>query len=239
MSNPILKNVPYLRVCDDTFFDTLNAGAQQKSYKKGQILFLHEDEATRFYFIVSGWVKLFRETQDGVQSVVNILNAGNIFGETSIFENDLYPYSAEVVEPAEIISYSLNDLKKEIEKNNKLALSMLSAMAKYRREQDAEIEHRSIQNASQRIGCFLLRLVEQDAEGPIKIELPYDKILVASRLGMQPETFSRALAKLRDKTGIRVQGSTIEVDNLDQLNSFSCEACSSEFPCKDLNYAKK
>ena len=112
---------------------------------------------------------------------------------------------------------------------------MLSAMARYRRRQDQELEHRTIQNAPQRIGCFLLRLTRQDAEGPVTIHLPYDKTLVASRLGMQPETFSRALAKLRDATGITVRGATIEMDSLDRLVRYSCAACSSEFPCQDLN----
>lgn len=111
-------------------------------------------------------------------------------------------------------------------------------MARYRRQQDRELEHRTIQNAPQRIGCFLLRLTNQEEEGSVKIHLPYDKTLVASRLGMQPETFSRALNKLKDKTGIRVKGATVELDNLEQLTSYSCSACSSEFPCKDINAAE-
>jgi CRP-like cAMP-binding protein len=92
-----------------------------------------------------------------------------------------------------------------------------------------------VQNAPQRIGCFLLRLANQTAlDNTITIHLPYDKTLVASRLGMQPETFSRALAKLKEKTGIRIKGATIEMESLNQLSDFSCAACSSSFPCKDL-----
>jgi len=188
--------------------------------------------------IKSGWVKLFRETLDGAQAVVDILTTNHIFGETAIFEDGNYPYSAEIVETAEIISLPISELKAEIENNNKLALAMLSSMARYRRQQDTEIEHLSIQNAPQRIGCFLLRLANQNETGEVKIHLPYDKTLVASRLGMQPETFSRALAKLRDKTGIHVKGATIEMDSLEQLTRYSCAACSSEFPCKDLQAAE-
>ena len=238
MSNNNLQHISLFKGCDRSFFDTLEAHAQLQNHEKGRVLFLHGDTAKRFYFIKSGWIKLFRETLDGTQAVVDILPAGHIFGETSIFEDDTYPYSAEVVEPGEVISLSLSDLKTEIENNNKLALAMLSSMARYRRQQDKEIEHRSLQNASQRIGCFLLRLINQTETGAVKIHLPYDKTLVASRLGMQPETFSRALAKLRDQTGIRVKGATIEMDNLKQLTDYSCSACSSEFPCKDLQAAE-
>lgn len=232
------KNIPLLKGASDEFFDAMDREAALQKHAKGKILFLHEDSAEHFFLIQKGWVKLFRETLDGTQSVVDILPAGQVFGESALFEDDLYPYSAEVVEPSEIVSIPLRLLKTEIEQNNKLALNMLSSMARYRRQQDRELEHRTIQNASQRIGCFLLRLTSQDATGPVKIHLPYDKTLVAARLGMQPETFSRALAKLKEKTGIRISGATVEMDTLDQLVQYSCAACSSEFPCKDLAAAE-
>lgn len=232
-----LRGIELFHNCEDTFFTKTSASAKIQKFSKGKILFLHGDDAEYFYFIKSGWVKLFRETLDGTQAVVDIFTRGYIFGDTSIFEDGVYPYSAEVVEPTEIISLPLAPLKSEIENNSKFAFDMLSSMAKYRRQQDREIEHRSIQNASQRIGCFLLRLIKQDEEGKIQIHLPYDKMLVASRLGMQPETFSRALKKLQNETGIEVKGATITMQNMDQLVSYSCAACSSEFPCKDLSKA--
>lgn len=215
------------------FIASLEACARAKSYEKGRTLFLHGDAADSFYLMRSGWVKLYRETVDGTQAVVDIVTQGHIFGETSIFEDGRYPYSAEIVEPATMIVLPIETLKNEIENNRKLALDMLRSMARYRRQQDLEIEHRSLQNASQRIGCFLLSLIDQYEQGALQIHLPYDKMLVASRLGMQPETFSRALAKLRDQTGIRIKGSTVEIDSASQLTDYSCGACSSEFPCKD------
>lgn len=233
-----LADLPIFKGGTDAFLQNLERSAVRKSCKKGQILFLYADPAESFYLVESGWIKLFRETLDGTQSVVDILPAGHIFAETAIFEDGLYPYSAEVVEPAELIAFSLDTLKKEIENNNRLALNMLASMARYRRQQDREIEHRTIQNAPQRIGCFLLRLVNQNNNGPVTIHLPYDKTLVASRLGMQPETFSRALSKLKEQTGITVKGATIEMESLDQLVQYSCGACSSDFPCKDLKAAE-
>lgn len=230
-----LKEKSFFNVCEESFLESLAARGQIIKATKGQLLFVHQEEAAFFYMIMSGWVKLFRETLDGTQAVVDILPSGHGFGETSIFDNDIYPYSAEMAEPGEVIRLPLKLLKQEIEDNPKLALNMLSTMALYRKQQDKELEHRTLQNAPQRIGCFLLRLVDQNQQGPVTIHLPYDKVLVASRLGMQPETFSRALSKLKNATGIEVKGSTIEMESLHQLVSYSCSACSSEFPCKDLS----
>ena len=227
-SHRVFQNV------NDAFLKRISSKAQLQNQNKGKIIFVHGDTIERFYFIKTGWVKLFRETLNGAQAVFDILGESHLFGENVIFDNNTASYSAEIISPTQIISLPLSDLKTEIESNNKLALDMLQSMANHRRLQDKEMEHRTIQNASQRIGCFLLRLVDQNNNGPVVIHLPYDKTLVATRLGMQPETFSRALSKLRDKTGITINGATIEMESLNQLSNYSCAACSSEFPCKDL-----
>ncbi len=234
MTDNNFKNIPLFQGCKSSFIDTLQKHAQYQTHEKGKILFINDEKADRFYFIKNGWVKLFRETLDGAQAVIDILPAGKIFGETSIFENNTYPYSAEVIESSEIISMPIANLKAEIEHNNTMALNMLRSITNDRQRQDKQIEHLSLQNAPQRIGCFLLRLANQNTRGPITIHLPYDKTLVASRLGMQPETFSRALARLSRDTGIRIKGATIELDQLEQLACYSCSACSSSFPCKNL-----
>jgi CRP-like cAMP-binding protein len=230
----ILEKSPVFENCDAASLTIFAAQSTIITAEKGQVLFVHEDKAKRFFVIIHGWVKLFRETLDGSQAIIDILPAKNIFGETSVFEEDSYPYSAEAVESTKLISIPLSVLKSEIDQNPKMIMAMLSYMAKMRRQQDRELEHLVIQNAPQRIGCFLLRLTNQNEIGPIKIQLPYDKSLVAARLGMQPETFSRALTKLKEATGLEINGATISLSDIKQLIQFSCAACSSEFPCKDL-----
>lgn len=230
----ILKKAPLFENCDPERVSLFATQSSIVSAEKGQMLFVHEESAKRFFLILDGWIKTFRETLDGGQVIVDILPAGEIFGETSLFEGEFYPYSAEAVESSRLVSMPLSLLKTEIEQDPKMISAMLTNMARIRRQQDRELEHLKIQNAPQRIGCFLLRLTKQAEEGQVKIQLPYDKSLVAARLGMQPETFSRALAKLKDATGLEISGSTILLQDIKQLIHYSCSACSSEFPCKDL-----
>jgi len=204
-----------------------------KKYAKNEMVFAQGDSAYSFYVIKKGWVKLSRQTLDGEEAIIDILTEGHIFGETTFFEDVAYSFNAEAVEASQLISFPLPILKEAIMSDGTLSYNMLSGMSRRRQQQDLEIEHRTVQNASQRIGCFLLRLCKPDMASPIRLNLPYDKMLLASRLGMKPETFSRALNRLRKETDIRITGATIEFDSLSQLSTYSCSACSTAFPCVD------
>ncbi len=232
----ILKSTVLFSNIDEELFNLFASESLVKTYPKGKVLFLHEDKAEFFYVIASGWVKLFRETLDGEEAVIDVLKHGHIFGETSIFDGGTYSNGAQIVEDATLIILPIALLKEKIEVNAKLSMQMLSSMSRFRKQQDNELEHLNLQNTPQRIGCFLLRLCNSNTDNSsITLNLPYDKTLIASRLGMKPETFSRALSRLRKETGIKITGATVKIDNIERLSSYSCTACSSSYPCTDLH----
>lgn len=229
-----LSGVSIFSELDPSILNRLSKRAHQTTHKKGKILFIHGDVAEHYYVVKSGHVKLFRETLDGVQAVIDVLSADDVFGHNLLFEDHTYPYSAEVAESGSIISLPLSDLREEIHNNNDIAVSLLRTMTHELGRKERELEHRSTQSATQRISCFILRQALREKSSLPVIRLPYDKMLLAARLGMQPETFSRALSKLKKKTGMRIEGSFIHLDTIEQLSTYACSSCSGKFPCEDL-----
>jgi CRP/FNR family transcriptional regulator, dissimilatory nitrate respiration regulator len=202
---------------------------------KGEVLFLQEDKADFVYVIRSGWVKLFRETIEGHEAVLDILTRGHIFGDTAIFNDAIHQYGAQIVEQAHFYKLPIPIMQDLIQQYPQFALNMMRVMARYRRQQDMEVEHRSLQNAPQRIGCFLLRLLgKNDVSGSKTIEIPYDKSLLAGRLGMKPETLSRGLARLKDDLHIGIKGGSVFIPDIEKLIDYTCQACTTEFPCSDI-----
>jgi hypothetical protein len=51
------------------------------------------------------------------------------------------------------------------------------------------------------------------------VRLPYDKTLVAARLGMKPESLSRALAKLKS-FGVVTKGNKVELTDIERLRNY-------------------
>lgn len=234
MENPLLKNTSLFSDIDANLLKQFSDVAIIHKYKKGQTIYCEGDSAQFFFIIKSGWVKIFHQTLGGEEAVTDILTTSHIFGENAVFENFIYSHSAEAVEDCEILALPLSLLQTAINNNHKIAVNMLGAMSYHRKKQEKEIEHLTIQTAPQRIGCFLLRLIPKGKTKNIVINLPYDKTLIASRLGMKPETLSRAIKSLTEKTGIKITGARVDIASIESLSEFSCSACSSSYPCEDI-----
>jgi CRP-like cAMP-binding protein len=195
--------------------------AQIKSYKKGSSLYREGEKADFFYVICSGWLKLFHITEEGEEVNLAMITRDSITGENAIFEHGRFTSSALVVEEAQILSIPHGLLKNQLLVNNQLAFNMLTSMVQYQRRHELQLEQYLLYSAPQRIGCFLLGLCPVlDQKDGVVLNLPYDKSLIASTLGMKGATFSRALNILRDETGIIISGTRVTIDSMKRLLDF-------------------
>jgi CRP-like cAMP-binding protein len=215
-----LKTALLFSELSDSEISYFNDAAQARAYKKGRVLYLEGDEAEFFYVICSGWIKLFHTMPEGDEVIIDMLTNGHLVGESALFEKDRYACTAQVIEDVQLLSIPLRVLKDRIANSQTLALSMLSSMSLHHRRHYGEMALNATQNAPQRIGCFLLRLCPRDKKKSVLFHLPYDKTLIAETLGMKGATFSRALNILRQKTGLRMKGTSVEIDSVDKLIKF-------------------
>jgi CRP-like cAMP-binding protein len=208
--------------------------AQSRSYTKSKMLYVENEHAEFFYIICGGWIKLFHTMPEGEEVIVDMLTVGHMVGENSIFEDGRYTSSAEVIEDVQLTSIPSRLLKNQIGLNPTLALSMLSSMSRHHRRHYGQIALNAMQSAPQRIGCFLLRLCPADGTKGIVFHLPYDKTLIAHTLGMKSATFSRALNILRQKTSIRISGTRVEIDSVEQLTKFVYGSLAAKYTTEKL-----
>lgn len=226
-------SVPLLSQARGESRAALEAVAKRHTGEKGYLLFNQHDVADWFYVIESGWIKLFSETIDGDDVILDLMSKGDIFGETTYFYNKSYPFNAEIVEESAFWLIPASWIESEIKSYPPFAMAMMHHMAHLKTERDKQIEHHTLQDASQRLGCFLLRLRSNGEPGAVDLTLPVDKHLIANYLGMKPETFSRALSKLGQELGIKVDGMTIHIPSFQSLITYTCHTCSNIFPCDD------
>lgn len=196
----------------------LLATASLVTAPRGRNLFVQGQEAERFYVLLNGWVKLYRMTAEGTEAVVTIVAPGESFAEAALFLAARYPVSAETVDRARLMSFAAADFSRLMAEDSGLAMAMLASMSARLHGLVSQIEQLHTHSAPKRVGHFFLRLCAGHGPGPAALELPFDKALIAKRLGMQPETFSRALRQLRD-VGVVTSGAVVTVGDIDALRA--------------------
>jgi CRP-like cAMP-binding protein len=215
----VLSGLPLFGSLSRDELHTLLADSWVQHIPRNTVIFLEEEPATRFYVIFDGWVKLFRETEAGQESVIAVFARGESFAEAAIFGRGLYPVSAEVVEDSRLLVIPADSFIRNFQENMDYALNVMASMSRHLHRLVMEIERLSVKSSTERVADFLVRLCPRD-EGSVMIRLPFDKSLIAGRLGMQPETFSRSLARLRT-IGIEVHGSDVTIPDIQALHDVS------------------
>lgn len=176
-------------------------------YDKGTLLFQQGEPADSFYLVLDGWVKIFRITHDGDEAVVGVFRRGETFAEAAIFMGGRYPVSAEVVSTSRLLRIDGELFLRRIRETPEVAFSMLASTSYHLKFLVEQIEQIKLMTAPKRLADFLLKMCTRQ-DGTCRIVLPYEKALIANRLGMKPESLSRAFAKLR------VQGVSVDRDEV-------------------------
>lgn len=221
-----LKYLPFFHHIDTSVMQELATNANLKYYHKGQILFNHGDLVKYFYIINSGWLKLFRNTLDGQEALVGLAKTGDIIGEIDC-EHQNHSFSAKIINNAQLLLLPQKIIISNIKTNGLFALRIISALSSTINMLEIQLEHASTMKTAQRIACFILRLCNC-RKGLVEIELPYEKTLVASHLGMKRETFSRGMQELKNY-GVKVRRNTITIADIDELIKFCCVSCSLDY----------
>ncbi|OUS20483.1 cyclic nucleotide-binding protein [Rhodobacterales bacterium 59_46_T64] len=217
--NQIARRSLLLANAPPTLADALLERAQVSRHKRGETIFLQDDPAEAIYIVADGWVKLYRIAANGAEAVVGAFTRGHSFGEAVALRSDVYPVSAEAVTDCELIRIDAATFLQHLQSNPEIAVSMLTATYAHLHSLVAQVEQLKSRTGPQRVAEFLLDLANCET-GPCEVTLPYDKVLIAGRLGMKPESLSRAFSKLKDQ-GVTIRQNAADIRDLEDLRAFA------------------
>lgn len=203
-----------------------------KTAYKGQILFHQGDAAHHFWIVETGWVKLFRVSGDGKETVIGLCTTEETFGETAILKDHTYPYSAEAVSALTYGIIPQRTLHEAMAQHvPDLCMTLMTSLESKMQQHERLLDQNNTFSATQRLSCFFIRLCYFSKKDDDKhLNLPLDKHVLAASLSMQPETFSRALKELQD-LGVTLQGEHVTINDIDALQHSVCDACSELGSC--------
>ncbi len=206
-----LRQAPLLSGLSREQLDQVAAMAVSIHLDEGQWLFSQGDPSRRFYLVERGQVRLFRLSPDGAEKIIEIVSPGQTFAEALMFLNaPRYPVCAAALDPAELIGIDARAFAAMLRESVDTCFVVMGALSQRLRALVGEIDNLTLHNAKSRVARYLLAHL---AEGRRNFDLDIPKGVLASRLSVTPETFSRVIKQLTLDGVVSVHGVHVTVND--------------------------
>jgi len=214
-----LKATAMFRSLNQRVAERVLVGSVTELHPAGSRLFRQDQKADAFFLILDGWIKIVREAGNGAATVIGVFTRGQTLADAIAIAGGSYPATAEAVTHARVVRIDAGAIRSTIHSDPDIALGMIASTAQHLFGLMRQIEHLKALKGPERVAEFLLSLTDASS-GATAIALPFDKTLIAARLGMQPESLSRAFLRLRD-VGVQVIGAEVRIADVALLSSFA------------------
>jgi CRP-like cAMP-binding protein len=210
-------------------FDGLNENSLQmilgnsvlQTYEGGRVIFQQGDTPAHVYVVIEGTLRTLRNGEDGEEATIRLLRPGETCMEAVIFMGGPSPISVQTMEDSQVLLVPAAFIKNHALRDGQFATNLLQIVTHHYKNAMHQIDAMQIKSPVQRIGYFFLEKF-LEAGKPDDLTLPFKKTIIANYLGMTPETFSRALNKIRE-LGVDIDGERIHLKDAFVLCRF-CDA---------------
>lgn len=214
-----LANLPLFSGIATADLERIARGSKLVSASKGDVLFRAGDACSGFHLLVYGQVKLAFTSTQGTEKIVEIVRQGQTFGEAVMLLDGVHIVFAQTLQDSMLVHIPKVAILKELEHDHSFARKMMAALAKRTHDLMMDVEAYSLLSAKQRIIGYLMSDAPPAAIGSnqVEFELTAGKGVIASRLSITQEHFSRVLHDLCDLGLLEVSGKHIRIPNVANL----------------------
>lgn len=181
--------------------------SQKRSLTANQMLFQRGDQASHMYLVEKGRILLFRNTSDGEEKVFKEFMANDVIAETAMFMSpSCYPMNARAISASTVIAFSNEDIHELVAEYPELALRTLANMSNRIHELMDRVDTLTQVNAGERLVMRLAEWHRHQKNPDSYVSVPISKKVMATQLGIKPETLSRLLTKMKQSNLIVEKG---------------------------------
>ncbi len=213
-SRDFLQTLSLFHTLDARQLELVDAATTELRASAGAAVYRRGDPCDGMHVIVTGRVKLALPAREGAEKVVEILGPGQSFGEAVMFIDGPYNLHVEALTDSLLLHIEKQAILEAVEASPAFARRMLNELALRQCRLVADIEGYTLKNATNRVTGYLLAALEDQHPvpgQPAGVLLAASKSVLASRLNITREHFSRILHELSQAGLIRVSGRNIHI----------------------------
>lgn len=189
---------------------------------RGTTLFRRGDPCRGFHIIVYGRVKLSLQSPQGSEKVVELMGPGQSFGEAVMFLEKPYMVTAETIDDSKLLHVDRESVFMELDRDSRFARRMLAGLSRRLHHLISDLESYTLHSGTERVIGYLLRDSADNSTvqtNSMTIHLEAAKGIIASRLHLTQEHFSRILHQLMDIGLIEINGREIRMPDIERLRT--------------------
>lgn len=181
-----------------------------KEFEEGELLFLEGEESTTFYIILSGEVQIIKDSREGKEKILKIMEPGDFFGEMGIVEGKPRSATARASCKSKLLVYEKDDFLHFIKDNPEIAFNIIIELSHRLRLANNDIENLAFFDVQTRLLRILTRLGRKKGEGFI-FERKITHHELAKMAGTSRETVTRILNKMEKEGLVKITDNKIYI----------------------------
>jgi CRP-like cAMP-binding protein len=178
-------------------------------------LFAQGDPIVEVFALISGTLKRAVPLPTGGEKVVELVHPPHLFGVGELFGATRYSSYAETLSECLIVAIAADEFRAALAAGTELAARTIRSLAERQCAIEFEAASHHALTGTQRVLDYLVAQAggTLPPAGETTIRLDASKKLIASRIGMAPETLSRTLRQLTESGAIVVDGRKVHIQN--------------------------
>ena len=175
---------------DPETVERLSTEATEHTLRRGDVLFAEGDEAAALFVVSSGRIAIANKSVDGRESVVALMERGDLFGEMSLFDGLGRSAEARALEQSVVVSIPFGPIRDVYEKRPEQLWRVVRLLAGRIRNMDEALADAVFLDVTGRTAKRLLELAGANDE----FVLPITQEELAGMVGASRERVNKAIA---------------------------------------------
>ena len=213
----VLRKHPIFSDLAPDALDQLCRYAQPTSLKRGATLFAKGDPGHSLYAVISGTVKISVSSPDGRNAILNLIGAGEVFGEMSVLDGRERSADATANTNCEILIIDRRDFLPFVHSQPALAMKFLELLCERLRWTSDQVEQIILQDLPGRLASALLGLTEKRKLESANRTIAITQQEISEMVGMTRESINKQLRAWAARDWLRLEHGAIVVLNADPL----------------------
>jgi CRP/FNR family transcriptional regulator, nitrogen oxide reductase regulator len=173
----------------------------RREHEKDAYLFFEGDQAEWLILVVKGRVKMIKHSESGRETILATFGPGQVVGEVGVLAGEIYPATAQVLEPAITLSLSRDAYADLVRSHPALAWALIVELGRRLQSAHEKLRSFAVEKVERRVARVLLRMANTTGErlpdGSVRISVPLSRQDIADMAGTVVETAIRTMSKFQ------------------------------------------